>query len=262
MELRELEDYRAMERLRRRVDALVEDPATAELLKPWYRFLCKRPCFNDEYLPTFNRPNVTLIDVSASRGVERITEKGIVANGVELELDCIIYASGFEITTEIRRRFGIDAIEGRDGRSLYEHWADGFKTLHGITSHGFPNQFFTGFLQGGVGANISAMYDQQARHIAYLVSQTLARGAATLEPSREAQDAWVRIIRETAAGDPGFLRECTPGYYNNEGEERLRTHLGEPYGPGFYAFDRLLREWRDKGDLEGLVLGREPRRGR
>jgi cyclohexanone monooxygenase len=259
MELRELEDYRAMERLRRRIDDIVEDERTAEALKPWYRFLCKRPCFNDEYLPSFNRPNVTLVDVSASRGVERITAKGIVGNGIEYPVDCIVFASGYEITTELKRRFGIDAIEGRDGLSLYDHWAHGFRTLHGMTSHGFPNQFFTGFIQGGVGANISVMYDQQARHIAYVIRETLARGALTVEPSREAQDGWVRTIREKAVVDMQFWRDCTPGYYNNEGEEVFRSHLGEPYGPGFYAFDRLLREWRERGDLEGLVLGHGPR---
>jgi cyclohexanone monooxygenase len=258
LELYEQEDYRVMERLRRRVESIVEDQETAEALKPWYRFLCKRPCSNDDFLPTFNRPNVTLVDVSASKGVERITEKGLVANGLEYEVDCIIYASGFEITTEISRRYGMDAIEGRDGLSLYDHWANGFKTLHGMTSHGFPNQFFTGFTQGGVSANTSSMYEQQGEHIAYIIREALARGAATVEPSQEAQDEWCRIIRETAASDPQFLEQCTPGYYNNEGGgggEGIRSNLGEPYGPGFYALGQLLQEWRDKGDLEGLVLG-------
>ena len=115
MAIREEEDYKIMERLRRRIGDIVEDPDTAEALKPYYRFLCKRPCSSDEYLPTFNRPNVTLVDVSESKGVERLTEKGIVANGVEYEVDCVIFASGFEISTEISRRYAIDAIEGRDG---------------------------------------------------------------------------------------------------------------------------------------------------
>ncbi len=108
MAIREEEDYKVMERLRRRVAAIVDDPDTAEALKPYYRFLCKRPCSNDEYLPTFNRPNVTLVDVSECKGVERATAKGLVANGVEYEVDCIIYASGFEITTEISRRYAMD----------------------------------------------------------------------------------------------------------------------------------------------------------
>jgi cyclohexanone monooxygenase len=258
-ELIEREDYRVMERLRRRVDGIVEDKKTAEALKPWYRFLCKRPCSNDEYLATFNRPNVTLVDVSASRGVEAITEKGVVANGIEYQVDCIIYASGFEISTEISRRYSIEAIEGRDGLSLYAHWADGYKTLHGMTSHGFPNQFFTGFSQGGVSANTTSMYEQQGEHIAYIIKQAMARGAATVEASREAQDEWCRIIRATAISNTQFAQDCTPGYYNNEGGgggEGIRSNFGEPYGPGFYAFERLLRDWRDKGDLAGLVLGK------
>jgi cyclohexanone monooxygenase len=256
IELREIEDYRVMERLRRRVDGVVADPATAEALKPYYRFLCKRPCFNDEYLPTFNRPNVTLVDVSDTRGVERITETGIVAQGVTYEVDCIIFASGFEITTELDRRLGVHPFAGRDGLSLYDAWGEGYRTLHGMMSHGFPNQFFTGFTQAGVSANTTAMFEQQAGHIAYIVSQTLAGGAATVEPSQEAQDEWVRIVREHALDNTKFQRECTPGYYNNEGEEVIRSHLGEPYGPGFYAFEALLQGWRDEGDMKGLVLGR------
>jgi cyclohexanone monooxygenase len=256
--IREEEDYKVMERLRRRVEELVEDPETAEALKPYYRFMCKRPCSNDEYLPTFNRPNVTLVDVSECRGVERVTEKGLVANGIEYEVDCIIYASGFEITTEISRRYAIDAIEGRDGVSLFDHWRDSYKSLHGVTSRGFPNQFFTGFIQGGVSANTTAMFEQQAEHIAYIISEAVARGATTVEPSQEGQDNWVKTIRELAIDSSQFDITCTPGYYNNEGGgggEGIRSALGEFYAPGFYAFDDLLKEWRAKRDLEGLVLG-------
>jgi cyclohexanone monooxygenase len=260
MAIREEEDFRVMERLRRRVAGIVEDAETAEALKPYYRFLCKRPCTNDDYLQTFNRPNVTLVDVSSTKGVERATERGLVANGVEYEVDCIIYASGFEITTEISRRYSIDAIEGCDGLSLFDYWHDGYKTFHGMTSRGFPNQFFTGFTQVGISANIAANYELQGEHIAYIISEALARGAVTVEPTQEAQDEWCRTIRDTAIDNSQFDLECTPGYYNNEGGgggEGIRSHLGEPYGPGFYAFGELLAEWRDKGDLDGLVLGRD-----
>ncbi|MBV9351048.1 MAG: NAD(P)/FAD-dependent oxidoreductase [Mycobacterium sp.] len=259
MAIREEEDFQVMERLRRRVDSIVEDEDTAELLKPYYRFLCKRPCSNDDYLPTFNRPNVTLVDVSATKGVERATEHGVVANGVEYEVDCVIYASGFEITTEISRRYSIDAIEGRGGLSLFDHWHDGYQTLHGMTSRGFPNQFFTGFTQVGISANIAANYELQGEHIAYIIAETLARGAVTVEPSQQAQEDWCKTIRDTAVDTTQFDRECTPGYYNNEGGgggEGIRSHLGEPYGPGFYAFGDLLQQWRAKGDLDGLILER------
>ena len=259
MSLREEEDYKLMERLRRRVQALVDDPETAEALKPYYRFLCKRPCSNDEYLATFNRPNVTLVDVSESKGVERITESGLVVGGREYEVDCIIFASGFEITTEISRRYAIDAIRGRNGVSLYDSWADGYQTLHGMTSRGFPNQFFTGFTQVGISANIAANYELQGEHIAYVIAEALKRGVTTVEPSQDAQEAWCRTIRENLIDTSAFDAECTPGYYNNEGGgggEGIRSHLGEPYGPGFYAFGDLLSLWRDKGDLEGLELGK------
>ncbi|OBF46284.1 monooxygenase [Mycobacterium sp. 852002-50816_SCH5313054-b] len=258
MAIREEEDYKIMERLRRRIADIVADPDTAEALKPYYRFLCKRPCSSDEYLPTFNNPNVTLIDVSESKGVERLTENGIVANGVEYEVDCVIFASGFEISTEISRRYAMEAIEGRDGLSLFDHWRDTYKTLHGMTTRGFPNQFHTGFLQGGVSANTTAMFEQQAEHIAYIISEAIKRGVATVEPSQEGQDNWVTTIRELAIDNSAFEVTCTPGYYNNEGGgggEGIRSFLGEPYSPGFFVFDDLLREWRDKGDLDGLVLG-------
>ncbi|MCV7099611.1 flavin-containing monooxygenase [Mycobacterium palustre] len=258
MAIREEEDYKIMERLRRRIADIVKDPETAEALKPYYRFLCKRPCSSDDYLPTFNNPNVTLVDVSQSKGVERLTENGIVANGVEYEVDCVIFASGFEISTEISRRYAIEAIQGRDGLSLFDHWRDSYKTLHGMTTRGFPNQFHTGFLQGGVSANTTAMFEQQAEHIAYIISEAIKRGATTVEPSQEAQDNWVATIRELAVDNSAFEVTCTPGYYNNEGGgggEGIRSFLGEPYSPGFYAFDDLLRQWRAAGDLNGLVLG-------
>jgi cyclohexanone monooxygenase len=260
--LREVEDHGVMERLRRRIASIVEDPETAEALKPYYRFLCKRPCTNDEYLPTFNRPNVTLVDVSGARGVERITETGVVANGVEHEVDCIIYACGFEVTSDLDRRYGIDVIAGRDGLSLYDHWRDGFRTFQGFSTHGFPNTFFTGFSQGAVGANNTAMYEHQATHIAYVIQETLARGAATVEPTKEAQDAWVRSVREGVEPSP-FQIDCTPGYFNDEGgrpsadgRRTFRTIYGEPYRPGFYAFEQLIEDWREAGTLEGMVLGR------
>ncbi len=258
MAFREEEDYKIMERLRRRVAEIVEDPATAEALKPYYRFMCKRPTSSEHYLATFNRPNVTLVDVSATKGVERLTPNGIVADGVEYEVDCVIFASGFEISTEISRRFAIDAIVGRDGVSLFDHWKDSYKTLHGMTSRGFPNQFFMGFIQGGVSANTTAMFEQQARHIAYIIAETQKRGATTVEPSQDGQDAWVATVRDLSIDNSAFELSCTPGYYNNEGRggaEGNGAFLGDFYSPGFYAFDDLIAEWRSNGDLDGLVLG-------
>jgi cyclohexanone monooxygenase len=128
--------------------------------------------------------------------------------------------------------------------------------MHGMTSHGFPNLFFTGYTQAASAANLTLMFDQQAKHIAFIAGQALARGATTLEPGKEAQDAWVSTIKEKSVANPRFWRECTPGYSNNEGAGDLRSYAGESYGPGFYAFDQLLKDWRDQGDMEGLVLGK------
>ncbi|HET8711692.1 MAG TPA: NAD(P)/FAD-dependent oxidoreductase, partial [Spongiibacteraceae bacterium] len=259
---REEMDYRVMERMRRRVESLVKDKATAEALKPWYRFLCKRPLSNDDYYDTFNRPNVKLIDVSATQGVERMTEKGFMHDGVEYEVDCMIFASGFEVTSDLDRRWGIDTFEGRNGVSIYKHWQYGYKTLHGVMTTNFPNQYFIGYYQGGLNASTTEQYGSQGAHIAYIIKEALARGVSAVEPSAEAEAAYVKHIRETAVDLTDFQAECTPSYYNNEGakvedekgEKKYRWFLGEGYGPGWTAFENLLKEWRDKGDLAGLVL--------
>jgi cation diffusion facilitator CzcD-associated flavoprotein CzcO len=253
LQMREDEDNGVMERLRRRVATNVQDQDTAEALKPYYRFLCKRPCSNDDYYPTFNRSNVKLIDVSGTKGVERMTEHGFVCNGVEYPIDCIIFASGFEVTSDLDRRWGIDVIEGRAGKSIYAHWSNEFRTLHGMMTHGFPNQFFTGFIQGGLNASTTEVFHRQTQHIAFIIQQALARGAKFVEPTLQAQDEWVKTIRATAFDLSQFQRECTPSYFNNEGDEKkARWFLGESYGPGWDAFQGLMQEWRDKGDLAGL----------
>jgi cyclohexanone monooxygenase len=265
MARREVMDYRVMERLRARVASTVEDKAAAEILKPWYRYLCKRPASNNDYYPTFNRPNVKIIDVSRSKGVERLTEHGFVAQGVEYPIDCLIFASGFEVTSDLDRRWGIAAIEGRDGLSLYEHWATGYRSFHGMMTHGFANQFFMGgIVQGGYNASTTENARQQGTHIAWIIREALSRGIATVEPSLEAQDAYVEHVRATAFDNSAFVRECTPSYFNNEAEEvaneqggkELRAFFADAYGPGFYAFEELLEAWRAKGDLDGLVLER------
>ena len=251
---REVVDYRVMERLRHRAAAVVKDSATAEALKPWYRFLCKRPLSNDEFYPTFNRPNVKLIDVSATKGVERMTANGFVAGGVEYPVDCMIFASGFEVSSDLDRRWGIDVVQGRGGKSIYQHWAAGPKTFQGVITHGFPNLFYTGYIQGGLNASVTEQCSRQGYHIAYVIKEALKRGVKAVEPSQEAQDAYVRHFEEVQPDMSQFQRECTPSYFTNEGQVKAPWALFRPYGPGWAAFQKLLEEWRNKGDLEGLVL--------
>jgi cyclohexanone monooxygenase len=149
---------------------------------------------------------------------------------------------------------GISPFAGRGGRSLYDHWKDGFRTFHGFSVHGFPNLFWTGFTQVGLSANITSMFDDQARHIAWIIGEALRRGITTVEPTAAAEDHWVNTIRENTFDVQAFLDACTPGYYNNEGGPVHRKHIGEPYAPGIHAFNALLKEWRDAGDLEGMII--------
>ncbi|MFV0526136.1 MAG: flavin-containing monooxygenase [Acidimicrobiales bacterium] len=253
--LAEIADARKMDQVRARVDRYIDDPATAEALKPWYRQFCKRPTFNDDYLPTFNRPNVTLVDTSPTRGVERITPDGVVADGVEYAVDCIIYATGFEIGTRLDRRIDFDIL-GEGGRSIFDHWSEGIRTLHGHSSRGFPNWFFIGIGQNGLSVNMTSMFDDQARHVAYLISEVKARGAITVQPTAAGEEAWVAEIRKWAMTANDFTESCTPGYYNSEGTfgSAVGTLAGEAYAPGANAFNALLARWRDDGDLAGLEL--------
>ena len=262
-ERRDLMDLRVMERLRRRVDAIVKDPQTAEKLKPYYRYQCKRPTSNDHYYETFNRPNVTLVDVSETQGVERLTERGFIANGEEYPIDCMIFASGYEVTSDLNRRWGFKAFTGRNGFSMYDNWAGGYKTFHGVMTHGFPNLYLIGLNQGGLNSTLTANFEAQTRHIAHIIDQAKQRGGvATVEPTREAQDAYVQHIRDTEIDRTEWIRECTPGYFNNEGKpdvdehgnEKYRFYLGEVYGPGWDAFMKLLADWRNEGTLPGLKL--------
>jgi cyclohexanone monooxygenase len=248
----EMADFQKMEQIRARVDALVHDPTTAEALKPWYRQFCKRPCFHDDYLQTFNRDNVTLVDTQG-RGVERITETGVVANGVEHELDCLIYATGFEVGTDYTRRAGYDVV-GRDGVRLSESWGKGVHTLHGMFSRGFPNCFFLSAIQAGFTANFPHLLAEQSQHLAHVIRHARAGGFRTVEPSQAAEDAWVATIIQLARLNLSFFEECTPGYYNNEGKPGERSGQNGFYGGGSPAYFKILADWRAQGALEGLEL--------
>jgi cyclohexanone monooxygenase len=251
--LAEIVDARKQNGVRDSIDATIKDSQTAEVLKPWYRTFCKRPCFNDEYIAAFNRDNVSLIDTSNAKGVEKITANGIVANGVEYPVDCIIYATGFELSSGFQHRMTYE-VNGRDGRSLFDCWAKGRRTLHGHSTHGIPNWFFIGSSQVGISVNYTSMLDDQARLIAYILEQAKTKGAKVVEATAEGEAAWVKEIQDTAMDAQDFFEDCTPGYYNNEGkrEEAVTTFTGDGYGPGMNAFNALIEEWVEQGDCKGL----------
>jgi cation diffusion facilitator CzcD-associated flavoprotein CzcO len=249
----ELADFKKMNQVRARVDAIVKDPKTAEALKPWYRQFCKRPTFNDDYLPTFNRPNVSLVD-TLGRGVDRVSETGLVFDGVEYPVDCIIFATGFEVGTAYTRRAGFE-VYGRGGQTLSDYWGKGLKTLHGFYSHGFPNCFHLGVTQNALTPNFPHMLDEQTRHVAELVQHANLRQAQTIEPTAEAEADWVETIRANAPMNQQFRADCTPGYYNGEGRPGDGAGLFDGlYGPGPVAFYDLVRAWRADGKMDGLQI--------
>ena len=246
-------DFEKMEEIRARAEEIVEDRDTAEKLKAWYRQLCKRPCFHDDYLQAFNDPHTKLIDTDG-KGVERITEKGFVVAGKEYEVDCIIYASGFEVGTEYTRRAGFE-VTGRDGLTLSKAWADGMRSKHGIYVHGFPNLFFSQPAQGAnLISNIPHNLTETGRTIALIVGETQKRGAKEVEVTEDAQKAWVEMLL-TGPGRMMGSPDCTPGYYNNEGQPMgpaARYNVGYPAGPS--AYFKYLDGWRRAGTFDGLAF--------
>ena len=241
-------DFEKMEEIRARADAIVRDPDTAGKLKAWYRQLCKRPCFHDEYLQAFNNPNTHLVDTDG-KGVGQITETGVVAGDREYELDCIIYGSGFEVGTPYARRAGFE-VTGRDG-TLSEHWSGGMRTLHGIGVHGFPNLLFVQPTQGAnLISNVPHNIVDSARTIAAVVRHAADGGFGTVEPSRDAENAWVELLL-TGPGSMIGGPDCTPGYYNNEGQDPGQfLGYGYPYGPS--AYFAYIDKWRASGTFDGL----------
>jgi|TARA_B110000305_G_C19462001_1_gene655135 cation diffusion facilitator CzcD-associated flavoprotein CzcO len=250
--LMEIADFEKMEQIRNRVNQFVKDPNTAEALKPYYRQFCKRPCFHDEYLPAFNRDNVELVDTDG-RGVEEITAQGVVANGKEYPVDCIVFATGFEVGTDYTRRSGYD-VEGRAGIKLSEKWAGGVRTFHGMHTHGFPNLFIQSNTQSAMTVNFPHAMDELAKHISYIVSECHSSNFAVVEASKEAEDAWVQDIIDLSRYNEEFQASCTPGYYNNEGQPNPRSAQDGSYGKGANAFFAQIQSWREEGSLSGLEL--------
>jgi cyclohexanone monooxygenase len=246
-----------MEKSRQRISTIVKNPATAEALKPYYHYLCKRPCFSDEYLQTFNRDNVTLVD-TAGKGVERITPSGAVVAGKEYPVDCLIYATGFEWLSEFAGQIGYE-IYGRDGLALSDRWSQGTRTMHGMQTRGFPNLFILGLAQNGVTPNLTHLIDERAIHLAYLLKRCIEEDVCTIEPTQEAEDKWVDEIIAQRGPRRAFLESCTPSYYNQEGRDTPATALNDIYGAGSVAFFKVLEQWRAQDALDGLQVTRKER---
>jgi cation diffusion facilitator CzcD-associated flavoprotein CzcO len=252
LEAFEQSDFEKMEEIRARVDRIVADPATAEHLKAWYRQLCKRPCFHDEYLEAFNRPTVHLVDTDG-KGVDAINERGVVVAGHTYEVDCIVFASGFEVGTPFVRRAGFD-LTGCDGLTLSAAWARGMRSLHGIHVAGFPNVFLVQIGQAGnLISNVPHNLEAASRAVADVVAAAVGRGCTRVEATEAAQSAWMELLGSSVR--VLGTADCTPGYYNNEGrpgDGDAMVLAGYPLGAA--AFFDYLAAWRTSGAFEGLEL--------
>jgi cation diffusion facilitator CzcD-associated flavoprotein CzcO len=251
--LAKIADHRVMNEIRARCSKIVKDAATARLLTPWYRFRCKRPCYHDGYYETYNRDNVDLVDTSS--GIERITSAGIVVGGRAYPLDCLIFATGFEHGITYTQLIGFDPT-GRGNVKLSEHWADGTRSLHGMMTDRFPNLTFV-FLNRHLSptTNATHLLDEEANHIAHLISSTRAKNASAFEPTSDAVDAYTRHIAESPGGQSlEFYQQCTPGYFNAEGTATKNEDLyfAGRFGEGPRAYFAMLKAWRNAGDFPEL----------
>ena len=260
-EAAEAVDYAVMEEHRARIDELVRDPAVAEALKPYYRYLCKRPLFHDEYLPMFNRPNVTLVDCPA--GIEEITEVGLVVNGREYEVDCIVYATGFEAEVTPFPTRAAHPIVGRDGVTLAEKWKDGAMTLHGMMTHGFPNLFISPGpgQQSGISVNHTHIMVTGAEHIAATIAKLDRMGALVADVTEDAEAAWVHEIESWFIDGSDFIATCTPSRLNFFGDPSAQNPRNGAYGSGYgdyFGWRDIIDRWRDE-DFPGLAIERANR---
>ncbi len=250
-QLMEIADFQKMEQIRSRAERLVKDPETAESLKPYYRQFCKRPCFHDSYLQTFNRENVKLIDTNG-KGVERISEKGVIANGKEYEVDCIIFATGFEVGTSYVRRSGYD-VTGVNGITLSEKWADGMQTLHGIMTNGFPNLFLISQSQAAFTTSFTHAMDETSQHIGYILKECEKDKLSSIEVSKDAEDKWVEEIIAVSRVSAAFMESCTPGYFNSEGKPNPKSVQNGHYGKGSRPYWKITAAWREEGNMAGII---------
>ena len=251
----ERSDFEAMEAIRRRVDRIVADPETAEKLKPYWGKHCKRVCFHDDYLPAFNRPNVHLVDTDG-RGVDEITPRGPVVNGVEYPVDLLVYASGFEVTTDLHQRLGFDP-RGRHGVALSERWAKGAHTLHGVLASGFPNLLLISLVQGGFGTNFSHLLSESAKHVAHIVEACVERKIAVIEPEEAAEEAWLSVLHGVGAAGARYFMNCTPSFYNSE-QQTIDTRAARnlTYSGSLLDYVGYLERWRQPPDFTGVEVQR------
>ncbi len=257
----ERSDFETMEAIRRRVDEIVEDAETAEKLKPYWGKHCKRICFHDDYLAAFNLHNVHLVDTDG-RGVDELTRRGPVVDGTEYPVDLLVYASGFEVTTDLDQRLGFDPV-GRGGVALSERWARGAHTLHGVLASGFPNLLLISLVQGGFGTNFSHLLSESAKHVARIVEACVERGIIAIEPEEAAEEEWLSVLLGVGTANARYFMACTPSFYNSEQQAiDARAARNLTYTGSLLDYVGYLERWRQEPDFSGVTVQRaEPTSG-
>ena len=246
-------DFDNVQKIRDHIANIVTDPETAKKLMPWYSQACKRPCFHDEYLPAFNRPNVHLVDTDG-KGIHEVGENGPIFEGVEYPVDVLIYASGYEVTSDYHHRLGFDP-KGRDGVPLSEAWGNGPSTLQGVLTRGFPNMLMISTVQGAQATNFLHSISTVAEHVAWLVGKAKAEGIITMEPIEAAQEEWFNLLLGQVFGIARYNAVCTPGYLNREGEVGdMTTARSMAWMTSVMGFIDHVAAWRARGDLAGLEV--------
>ncbi|KAI3396947.1 hypothetical protein diail_11560 [Diaporthe ilicicola] len=258
------------DRIRQRVDEVVRDPQTAKALKPWYPTWCKRPGFHDEYLDTFNLPNVHLVDIADTKGISGASAKGLFVGEKEIELDVLVLSTGFRPIVNLEDpdpgAKSNTIIIGRDSIPMADKWAaKGAATLFGSMTRSFPNLFLSGIVQSAVSPNNTGALDALARHTAYIVTESLRRAddasRVAVEPSAEAEESWsAEVLKYDLYSSP--IAVCTPGYFNCElealrpvsEEEELKRRRGSCYLRGLPAFRKVLGDWKTDGQMAGLIV--------
>ncbi|KAJ9663476.1 hypothetical protein H2198_000741 [Neophaeococcomyces mojaviensis] len=255
-------DLPRSERVRARVDQVVDNKDTAQKLKAWYPAWCKRPCFHDDYLPTFNKSNVKLVDTEG-KGIEKMTEDGFVVNGEEHKIDLLIWGTGYALIPSPASN-PLTTVRGRGGKTMSEKWKNGVATLHGAVTRDFPNLFYPGPLQTGATGSMMFMHETMAEHTVHIISQAEKRHPGRkvqIEPTTEAEEVWAGRVAAVSVNLAG-MSGCTPGYLNAEGlldkiseaplEEQIKAAKGSTWGRGILDFRAILEDWRLNTDLEGL----------
>ncbi len=245
-------DFEVMQKIRDRVDAEVHDPATADLLKPWWAKHCKRVAFHDEYLAAFNEPNVHLIDTDGM-GVHEVGAGGPIVDGTEYDLDLLIFASGFEVTTGYVRRLGFDPV-GRDGTFLSERWHDGAHTLHGVHTAEFPNLLLVAIAQASASTNFVHFISEVTAHVAAVVARCQAEGIAEIEADPQAEEEWLHFLwaKGAASSSAAYNKMCTPSYMNNEGQMSMVAARGVVWPGNVGRYADHLAAWRAAEEMAGV----------